>query len=67
MRRFYHKAKAEGAGEVPKILGLSASIVVKSVKREEFLKEKLMLEKVLVAAAAMNAGLVAITIAFRVA
>ena len=43
--KYYHKAKKEGP--VPKILGLSASIVVKSVKKEEFLKEKAALEKVL--------------------
>ena len=46
MRTWYHTAKREGLG-VPKILGLSASIVVKSVKREEFQKEKARLEKVL--------------------
>ena len=46
MRTWYHAAKKQDLG-VPKILGLSASIVVKSVKREEFQKEKTRLEKVL--------------------
>ena len=45
MKNWYHKAKREG--EVPKVLGLSASIVVKSVKKEEFQKEKALLESVL--------------------
>lgn len=46
MKTWYHTAKRQGL-ELPKILGLSASIVVKSVKREEFQKEKTRLEKVL--------------------
>ena len=46
MKTWYHPAKREDKG-VPKILGLSASIVVKSVKREEFQKEKARLERVL--------------------
>ena len=39
-------AKKQGL-EIPEILGLSASIVVKSVKREEFQQEKARLERVL--------------------
>ena len=46
MKTWYHTAKRQDQG-VPKILGLSASIVVKSVKREEFQKEKARLERVL--------------------
>ena len=46
MKTWYHTAKREGQ-DLPKILGLSASIVVKSVKREEFQQEKTRLEKVL--------------------
>ena len=47
MREYYHKAKSLGE-EIPKILGLSASIVVKSVKEEEEFKvEKTKLEAIL--------------------
>lgn len=46
MRDWYHKAK-EDLEELPKILGLSASIVVKSVNEDEFKAEKAKLEAVL--------------------
>ena len=46
MRDWYHKAK-ENLEELPKILGLSASIVVKSVNEDEFKAEKAKLEAVL--------------------
>ena len=47
MREYYHRAKSIGE-EIPKILGLSASIVVKSVKEEEEFKvEKAKLEAIL--------------------
>ena len=46
MRDWYHKAKGN-LEELPKILGLSASIVVKSVNEDEFKAEKAKLEAVL--------------------
>ena len=46
MRDWYHKAK-DNFEELPKILGLSASIVVKSVNEIEFKAEKAKLEAVL--------------------
>ena len=44
MTDHYHRAKEKGC-PVPKVLGLSASIVVKSVKNLEFRREKAKLEK----------------------
>ena len=46
MRDWYHPAKQEGK-IVPKILGLSASIVVKTVDRYKFRTEKATLEKMM--------------------
>ena len=46
MTDWYHPAKKKGRA-VPKVLGLSASIVVKAEKTEEFRKEKAKLEMML--------------------
>ena len=46
MTEWYHPTKKEGRS-VPKVLGLSASIVVKAVQKDKFRKEKLKLEKTL--------------------
>ena len=46
MKEWYHKAKKRG-DSVPRVLGLSASIVVKAVKKEKFREEKAKLEKMM--------------------
>ena len=46
MTEWYHKAKKRG-DSVPRVLGLSASIVVKAIKKEKFREEKAKLEKMM--------------------
>jgi endoribonuclease Dicer len=46
MTEWYHRAKKRG-DSVPRVLGLSASIVVKAVKKEKFRQEKVKLEKMM--------------------